>query len=75
MFFEGNRIDAMRQMILADNEVDRRKALKNFFLIKEEIFRVFLRLLKVVLPRFAFGSTLHEFLPHDQAAQLTCKEA
>ena len=25
MFFEGNRIDAMRQMILADNEVDRRK--------------------------------------------------
>ena len=28
MFFEGNRIDAMRQMILADNEVDRRKALK-----------------------------------------------
>ena len=54
MFFEGNRIDAMRQMILADNEVDRRKALKNSFLIKEEIFRAYLRHLKVVLPRFAF---------------------
>ena len=28
MFFEGNRIDAMRQMILADDEQARRKALK-----------------------------------------------
>ena len=28
MFFEGNRIDAVRQMILAENESDRRKALK-----------------------------------------------
>ena len=27
MFFEGDRIDAMREMILADNEADRRKAL------------------------------------------------
>ena len=28
MFFEGNRIDAMRQMILADDEKNRRAALK-----------------------------------------------
>ena len=28
MFFEGDRIDAVRQMILAENEDDRRKALK-----------------------------------------------
>jgi pyruvate,orthophosphate dikinase len=27
MFFEGNRIDAMREMILADNLEDRKKAL------------------------------------------------
>ncbi len=27
MFFEGNRIDAMREMILADNVEDRKKAL------------------------------------------------
>jgi len=28
MFFEGNRIDAVREMILAENEKDRRKAVK-----------------------------------------------
>jgi len=26
MFFEGNRIDAMREMILADNVADRKKS-------------------------------------------------
>ena len=35
MFFEGNRIDAMRQMILADNEVDRRKALEEIIALSK----------------------------------------
>ena len=39
MFFEGNRIDAMRQMILADNEVDRRKALKKLLPYQRKDFQ------------------------------------
>ena len=39
MFFEGNRIDAMRQMILADNEVDRRKALKKLLPFQRRDFQ------------------------------------
>ena len=39
MFFEGNRSDAMRQMILADNEVDRRKALKKLLPFQRRDFQ------------------------------------
>ena len=70
MFFEGNRIDAMRQMILADNEVDRRKALK---LLLPYQRRDFQGIFKALEGRPAtirlLDPPLHEFLPHDLTAQ------
>jgi pyruvate,orthophosphate dikinase len=48
MFFEGNRIDAMRQMILADNEVIVVRLLRSSFLTKGKTSRVSLRLSRVV---------------------------
>ncbi|MEC8244107.1 MAG: pyruvate, phosphate dikinase [Verrucomicrobiota bacterium] len=70
MFFEGNRIDAMRQMILADNEVDRRKALKKLLPYQRRDFQ---GIFKALAGRPAtirlLDPPLHEFLPHDQAAQ------
>ena len=38
MFFEGNRIDAMRQMILADDEKNRRAALKKLLPFQRKDF-------------------------------------
>lgn len=70
MFFEGNRIDAMRQMILADDEKTRRKALKKLLPYQR---RDFLGIFKALEGKPAtirlLDPPLHEFLPHDQAAQ------
>jgi pyruvate,orthophosphate dikinase len=70
MFFEGNRIDAMRQMILADDEKTRRKALKKLLPYQR---RDFLGIFKALDGKPAtirlLDPPLHEFLPHDQAAQ------
>src|SRR6185369_1334290 len=38
MFFEGNRIDAMREMILADNVADRKAALAKLLPYQREDF-------------------------------------
>src|SRR5438477_2616365 len=38
MFFEGDRIDAMREMILADNKADREKALAKLLPYQREDF-------------------------------------
>jgi pyruvate,orthophosphate dikinase len=70
MFFEGNRIDAMRQMILAGDEKTRRKALKKLLPYQR---RDFLGIFKALDGKPAtirlLDPPLHEFLPHDQAAQ------
>ena len=70
MFFEGNRIDAMRQMILADNEVDRRKALKKLLPFQRRDFQGIFKALdgRPATIRL-LDPPLHEFLPHDQASQ------
>ncbi len=70
MFFEGDRIIAMREMILADNKELRQKALLKLLPIQrkdfEQIFEVMngnpvtIRLL---------DPPLHEFLPHEQGNQ------
>ncbi len=39
MFFEGDRIDAMREMILAENVADRKKALAKILPYQRERFR------------------------------------
>ena len=68
MFFEGNRIDAMRQMILAEDEENRRKALKKLLPYQR---RDFAGIFKVLEGRPAtirlLDPPLHEFLPHDDA--------
>ena len=70
MFFEGNRIDAMRQMILADDEQARRKALKKLLPYQRRDFEGIFKALegKPATIRL-LDPPLHEFLPHDLAAQ------
>ncbi len=70
MFFEGNRIDAMREMILAEEEATRRKALKKLLPYQR---RDFAGIFKALEGRPAtirlLDPPLHEFLPHDESAQ------
>ena len=70
MFFEGNRIDAMRQMILAENEVDRRKALKKLLPYQRRDFQGIFKALEGRPATIRLlDPPLHEFLPHDLTAQ------
>jgi pyruvate,orthophosphate dikinase len=70
MFFEGNRIDAMREMILAEEEDARRKALKKLLPYQR---RDFAGIFKALEGRPAtirlLDPPLHEFLPNDEPAQ------
>jgi pyruvate,orthophosphate dikinase len=74
MFFEGERIVAMREMILADTEADRRKALNKLLPFQRQdfigIFKVMSGL--PVIIRF-LDPPLHEFLPkeHDEIVALS----
>jgi pyruvate,orthophosphate dikinase len=67
MFFEGNRIDAVREMILSEDEAGRRKALSKLLPMQqgdfEGIFEVMDGLPVTVR---LLDPPLHEFLPHTQ---------
>ncbi|MEW6156376.1 MAG: pyruvate, phosphate dikinase [Verrucomicrobiota bacterium] len=66
MFFEGNRIDAMRQMILAETTEDRKKALAKLLPYQKEDFIGMFRELKGLPATIRFlDPPLHEFLPHE----------
>src|SRR3984893_19350602 len=68
MFFEGNRIDAMREMILADNLEDRKKALAKLLPYQREDFVGIFRTLKGFPATIrTLDPPLHEFLPHEGA--------
>ena len=70
MFFEGNRIDAMREMILADNLADRKKALAKILPYQKGDFVGIFKALKGLPATIRFlDPPLHEFLPHEDAAQ------
>ena len=70
MFFEGNRIDAMREMILADNVEDRKKALAKLLPYQKADFVGIFKALKGFPATIRFlDPPLHEFLPHEDAAQ------
>ncbi|HKW31012.1 MAG TPA: pyruvate, phosphate dikinase [Verrucomicrobiae bacterium] len=70
MFFEGNRIDAMREMILADNLEDRKKALAKILPYQKGDFVGIFKALKGMPATIRFlDPPLHEFLPHEDAAQ------
>ncbi len=75
MFFEGDRIWKMREMILAENEEGRRVALEKLLPIQREDFYGILKAMD------GYGVTirlldppLHEFTPNDEASQIEMAE-
>jgi pyruvate,orthophosphate dikinase len=76
MFFEGDRIDAMREMILAENVKDRKKALDKILPYQRGDFEgIFIALNGYPATIRLLDPPLHEFLPHtpDQQKALSKK--
>jgi len=76
MFFEGDRIDAMREMILAESLDERKAALAKLLPYQREDFAGIFRALKGYPATIRFlDPPLHEFLPHtpEQQADLAKK--
>ena len=70
MFFEGNRIDAMREMILADTKERREAALAKILPYQRDDFAGMFKELKGYPATIRFlDPPLHEFLPHEGSAQ------
>jgi len=70
MFFEGDRITAMREMILAENEADRKKALKKLLPYQRKDFTgIFTAMKGLPVTVRLLDPPLHEFLPHDAKGQ------
>ncbi|MBI4886729.1 MAG: pyruvate, phosphate dikinase, partial [Acidobacteria bacterium] len=70
MFFEGDRIDAMREMILAETLEERRAALALLLPYQREDFAGIFRALKGRPATIRFlDPPLHEFLPHTPELQ------
>jgi pyruvate,orthophosphate dikinase len=70
MFFEGDRIDAMRQMILAETLDERKQALSKLLPYQREDFAGIFRALKGYPATIRFlDPPLHEFLPHTREQQ------
>ncbi len=71
MFFEGNRIDAMREMILATTTQDRQRALAKLLPYQREDFIGIFEALDGLPATIRFlDPPLHEFLPQEKAQQL-----
>ncbi len=71
MFFEGDRIDAMREMILADNLTDRETALAKLLPYQRDDFYGIFKALKGYPATVRFlDPPLHEFLPNSKEAQM-----
>jgi pyruvate,orthophosphate dikinase len=76
MFFEGDRIDAMREMILAETTEARKAALDKLLPYQREDFAGIFRALRGLPATIRFlDPPLHEFLPHtpEQQADLAKK--
>jgi len=70
MFFEGERINAVREMILADDEAGRRKALAKLLPIQRGDFEgLFREMSGLPVTIRLLDPPLHEFVPHDDAGQ------
>ena len=70
MFFGEQRIMAMRQMILADNEQDRRLALKKILPFQRRDFEGIFTVMKgLPVTIRLLDPPLHEFLPNDEKSQ------
>jgi len=65
MFFGGNRIDTVREMILADDEAGRRKALAKLLPMQRQDFIGIFEVMKGLPATIrTLDPPLHEFLPH-----------
>jgi pyruvate,orthophosphate dikinase len=76
MFFEEDRIKAVREMILADDEAGRRKALAKILPMQKKDFKGIFKVMKgkPVTIRL-LDPPLHEFLPHaDKELGILAKE-
>jgi pyruvate,orthophosphate dikinase len=70
MFFEGNRIDAVREMILARNLEARQKAVNKLLPFQKQDFIGIFKALKGLPATIRLlDPPLHEFLPHDDSAK------
>jgi pyruvate,orthophosphate dikinase len=70
MFFEGTRIDHMREMILADNLADRERALAKLLPMQREDFIGIFTAMDGMHTTVRFlDPPLHEFVPHDEVTQ------
>ncbi len=70
MFFEGDRILAVREMILSDDERGRRKALSKLKPIQRRDFEgIFKAMNGLPVTIRLLDPPLHEFLPHEAAQQ------
>jgi len=70
MFFEGDRIKAVREMILADDEPGRRKALAKLLPMQRSDFEgIFEAMQGLPVTVRLLDPPLHEFVPHEEANQ------
>ncbi len=69
MFFGEKRITPMREMILAETEADRRRALRKLLPFQRRDFAGILKAMDgLPVTIRLLGPPLHEFLPHDASA-------
>ena len=70
MFFEGEKIRAMREMILAENADDRRKALAKILPYQQADFKgIFQAMAGCPVTVRLLDPPLHEFVPHEEKEQ------
>ena len=70
MFFEGDRILAMREMILAENVKDRQKALRKLLPFQRRDFvGIFTAMKGLPVTVRLLDPPLHEFVPHEEKSQ------
>jgi len=71
MFFEGDKIIAMREMILAKDEAGRRKALAKLLPLQRNDFKgIFEAMNGLPVTVRLLDPPLHEFVPHDEKGQM-----
>lgn len=76
MFFEGEKIKAMREMILAENIEERRIALAKILPYQQEDFKgIFKAMEGLPVTVRLLDPPLHEFVPHDLKGQEEMAEA
>ena len=67
MFFQGNRIDAVREMILAEDRAGREKALLTLLPMQKEDFKGIFRVMHgMPVTIRTLDPPLHEFLPYEE---------